>query len=63
MKVKDLLTILLDGGLTLESPVFIIVNDFNGTDVPNTVNAIKNAYISKDRAVLLIPNCPLSLNS
>lgn len=47
MIVKELLEILLDGSLKLESPVFIVVNDFNGTDVPNTVAFIKKAYIGK----------------
>ena len=63
MTVKDLLTILLDSGLALESPVFIVIDSFNGTDVPNTICTIKTAHISKNRTVLLVPNSELSLNS
>lgn len=62
MLVKDLLMILLEGGLKLESPVFIVINCFNGTDVPNTIGTIKTAHISKDKTLLLIPNYELGLN-
>lgn len=63
MIVKELLKILLDGRLNLESPVFIIVNDFNGTDVPNSIVSIKKAHIGKNKEVLIIPHTVLSLNS
>ena len=63
MVVRELLTILLDGNLKLEDEVVIVVNDFCGTDCKNTVSKIKNAYISRDKTVLIVPACVLSLNS